>query len=158
VRCNRGYDCGTQPGILIYQIDRQCVTREILENLACRQKITAAQSVRIETLASKLGGKFLHYQPMDVQTAGNCTYTSMQAALFFLMAYSQFRKQESGVSLEKAFEAVKPSYQKWVEFDLQKVNEDFIEETKFIRGQVSPDLGSTYSQALTTLRFKNMFR
>jgi hypothetical protein len=82
----------------------------------------------------------------------------MQAALFFLMAYSQFRKQESGVSLEKAFEAVKPSYQKWVEFDLQKVNEDFIEETKFIRGQVSPDLGSTYSQALTTLRFKNMFR
>jgi hypothetical protein len=66
------------------------------------------------------------------------------------MAFSEFRKQESGISLEEAFMTVISSYYKWVEFDVSQVNQDFVKESKFFE-QVSPALGSSYSQAIASV-------
>jgi hypothetical protein len=119
----------------------------------------------IQEMVEKVGGIQMHYEPMSIQKVGNCTYTSMQAGLFFLMAARRLMDFTGGnleilsTSLneglwKEAFQFVEPEFKKWMDFDEKMVTEDFIHDAEEIKlkthPHASPALGRTYADALTT--------
>ncbi|MBA2369242.1 MAG: hypothetical protein H0V82_09500 [Candidatus Protochlamydia sp.] len=164
IHCNRGEGCRMQPGITVYYLPNpELLTPEIIKQRARRQEAEKNQQMTIEEMVEKVGGIQIYYEPMSYQEVGNCTYTSMQAALFFLMAARRlldFVGEDletlstclNAESWSEAFKLVQPEFKKWMDFDEKMINEDFIHDAEEVKLKTHPhasnELGRTYAEAL----------
>lgn len=156
--CNRGAGSEKDHGIHIYALsDRTGITEEIVWKLAKRQENKASDAPSKELIAALLDGKPVHYEAMPFQQAGNCTYLTMEAALFALMAINLLKDvpqaQLNAVHWQQAFKSVNQAYQHWWDFDRELILQDMIKEIQEWQEQREPrteddNLWVTYREIL----------
>jgi hypothetical protein len=139
--CNRGSG-DSEPGIHVYFLpDRSRLTDGTLWEMTKRQEVFGGDVFGLQRIVNDLGAQLVHYEQMDPQTVGNCTYTSMLCTLYSIMALRQISNLHSNPGDEPhfytdpevwhdAFAAVKPHYENFVAADQTLVQEDMFEEVE----------------------------
>ncbi|WP_068468256.1 hypothetical protein [Candidatus Protochlamydia phocaeensis] len=171
--CNRGAGSGTQPGIHLFRIpDRSLVTKEVIRQLSRRQEVTSAQHFNCSDIERELGGVRIHYENLPSQETGNCTYVSMQTALFSLMTIkhllnffgndpSCLREFIDEEVWQQSFTFINAYHRKWVRFDERMVTTNFLLETRSLLERPVSSLNEalihTYQSALQAWQTKHRF-
>ncbi len=154
----------TEPGISVFHIpNRELVTENFIKEFSERADIKEEDYKIAEKFITSLGATLVHHEPLPAQIAGNCTYTSMQTALFALkgiahvIKFFQGNKESLQNQIDKEvwrkFEQYVPNMKQWIKFDKKLVVDDFLNEieewlsnpTEFGRHP----LGRTYHDTLT---------
>ncbi len=154
--CNRGAG-DVNPGIHIYHLpDRSVITEAVIWDMTKRQEIQKP-TFGNKGIVNLLGGNLMHYEKLPGQEVGNCTYTSMETALFAMMVIKKISEipQEciDSKAWEDVFVALRPEYQRWVDVDRQLVFQDMINEIQEWKDNKTDfgknDLKKTYQEVLS---------
>ena len=134
--CNRGADCGVNPGIMVCCIEKEhLITPEFLKRIALRLAVKYADYTSLDKISEELGAPPIQRIPMKAQKVGNCVYTSLKAAIYILLIVSDLTKD-----LEETLTPIFPlpsdakilnakaSYKAFSKYDAEVVLEDFLIE------------------------------
>jgi hypothetical protein len=157
--CDRGSD-HIQHGIYVLKVpNRDLITEDFLWERIKTEEIKEKDYDILNTLVTELGAEVVHYEPMSSQSVGNCSYATMEAALFALMAIEKVESGKIGHQSQPwmtAFYGAKRAFQKWTQYDHESVFDSLMEEIEEWLadkdGFGKHDLKQTYQEVLTYWR------
>lgn len=135
--CNRGAFSKTS-GVALYSLpERTFITKEVLHDLSTRQYHDKHTFFGHKAMEGELGAKQMTIIKMAGQESGNCTYRSVEAYLYTLMAFAHLKSIDpknfyenlnDSDKLTDSFDAVQPLFDDWLNYDRWLAQNDLMED------------------------------
>lgn len=135
--CNRGAYSMTS-GVALYSLtERTLITKEVLHDLSTRQFHDKNTFFGHKAMVGELGAEQMAIIKMAGQESGNCTYRSVEAYLYTLMAFAHMKSIDpknfydnlnDSKKIADSFATVEPLFKEWLNYDRWLVQNDLMED------------------------------